>query len=36
MENQGRPKKQLENSYIGATIGVIGIVLTLGYLIIFG
>ena len=34
--NQGRSKKQMESSYIGVTIGVIGMVLTLGYLIIFG
>ena len=34
--NQGRSKKQIESSYIGTAIGVIGMVLTLGYLIIFG
>lgn len=33
--NQGRSKKQMESSYIGVAIGVVGMVLTLGYLIIF-
>jgi hypothetical protein len=34
--NQGRSKKQMESSYIGVTIGVIGMISILGYLIIFG
>ena len=33
--NQGRSKRQMESSYIGVTIGVVGMVLILGYLIIF-
>lgn len=34
--NQGRSKRQMESSYIGATIGIVGMILILGYLIIFG
>lgn len=33
--NQGRSKKQVESSYIGAAIGVVGMILTLVYLVIF-
>jgi hypothetical protein len=34
--NQGRSKRQVESSYKGAAIGIIGMILTLGYIIIFG
>jgi hypothetical protein len=35
MENQGRSKKQMEGNYKIMDIGVIGIILTLVYLVIF-
>jgi hypothetical protein len=35
MENQGRSKRQMEGNYKAASLGIIGIVLTLVYLVIF-
>lgn len=35
MENQGRSKRQMEGNYKATAIGIIGIVLTLVYLVIF-
>lgn len=35
MKNQGRSKKQLEGSYKIISIGIIGMILMLGYLVIF-
>lgn len=33
--NQGRSKKQIEGNYKVMAIGIIGMILTLGYLVIF-
>lgn len=33
--NQGRSKRQMESSYIGVAIGIVGMILTLVYLAIF-
>jgi len=33
--NQGRSKRQMEGNYKATAIGIIGMILTLGYLIIF-
>ena len=33
--NQGRSKKQMEGNYKAMAIGIIGMILTLGYLVIF-
>ena len=35
MENQGRSKRQMEGNYKIGAIGVIGMILTIGYIIIF-
>ena len=35
MENQGKSKSQMEGSYKATAIGIIGMVLTLVYLVIF-
>ena len=35
MENQGRSKRQMEGNYKATAIGIIGIFLTLVYLVIF-
>jgi hypothetical protein len=35
MNNQGRSKRQMEGNYKATAIGVIGLILTLIYLVIF-
>ena len=32
MENQGKSNKQLKDSYVGAFIGIVGMLLTIKYL----
>jgi hypothetical protein len=36
MENQGRSKRQMKGNYEIGAISIIGMILALGYLIIFG